>query len=377
MTYILCIIYIIFIYYYVFLLNLYNNKNISDIDNNKISIFNQIKQNIINTKPKLGKTNFGLVIKNGYPIIKLITNLYGHIAVFELASYVEQLVDIFYVGNIRDGIYLRQNGIKKPIMVLYLTNPANINLVLEYDLEIIIPSIEWYNLAKNNLNCYSKQIKTHIWFDSGLGKEGLKTHSEIIKLYIFLKKMSNIKLVGLGTKYNTADITYKNSLKKLNNNELPRDIIKQHLDFKKLVNTISDPNLIIHTACSFEVRKNFIESYFGSNGSVRLGSMIYRNITWTQPVLEIKIMSESDCYGYFCEKTDKNPTSNKFKMGLIKNYLSLQTDKLNNLLLYDKNNNKQEIKFNYEPMTFKINSKSKLKIGSEIQLIYDDLFSYK
>ena len=121
---------------------------------------------------------FGLVLKNGYPIIRLISNAYGYNAIFELASYVEKYVDIFYVANIMDGIYLRLRKIKKPIMVLYLIDPEKINLAINYDLEIIIPSIEWYYLAKghlnkskskSNTNIKSKQIKAHMWCDSGMG----------------------------------------------------------------------------------------------------------------------------------------------------------------------------------------------------------------
>ena len=357
---------------------------LTDSDSNKNLIFNQIKQNIIQTKTKLGKTRFGLVLKNGYPIIRLISNAYGYNAIFELASYVENYVDIFYVANIMDGIYLRLRNIRKPIMVLYLIDPKKINLVIKYDLEIIIPSIEWYYLAKGHLNksksksnIKSKPIKAHIWYDSGMGKEGKISHSEILNLYLFLKARPNIKLIGLGTKYNTSDISYGTSLTKLKTKNIPTDLIIQHLNFVKLVKTISDPNLIIHTACTFEVRRDFVESYFGSKGAVRVGTLIYRNIKWFQPLLEIKTMSETDCYGYYCEKTEKNPSNKQFQMGVIKNYLSLQTEQLNDLRVYDKENKLQKnILARYDPLAFKINPKSNLKVGSVLTFVYDDLFAY-
>ncbi len=359
---------------------------LTDSDSNKNLIFNQIKQNIIQTKTKLGKTRFGLVLKNGYPIIRLISNAYGYNAIFELASYVEKYVDIFYVANIIDGIYLRLSGIKKPIMVLYLIDPDKINLVIKYDLEIIIPSIEWYNLAQPyinksntniNTNTKSKQIKAHIWCDSGMGKEGKISHSEILSLYLFLRARSDIKLIGLGTKYNTSDISYATSLTKFKRKSIPTDIIIQHLNFVKLVKTISDPNLIIHTACTFEVSRDFTESYFGSNGAVRVGTLIYRNIKWFQPLLEIKTMSDADCYGYYCEKTEKNASNKQFQMGLTKDFLKLQTEQLNDLKLYDKENKLQKnILARYDPLAFKFNSKSKLRVGSILTLIYNDLFAY-
>jgi hypothetical protein len=364
-------------------INKTNKVNLKNNDLMKYQIFNQIKQNIINLRAKLGQTHFGMVIKNGYPIIRLISNAYGYMAIFELASYVEKYVDIFYVANIKDGIYLRLNNIKKPIMILYLIDPVNINLIINHDLEIVIPSIEWYYLAQSFINksyygSENKQIKVHLWYDSGLGKEGFKTHSDILALYSFLKERSDIELIGLGTKYNTADKSYVNSLSKLKNKSLPTDVVIQHLNFVKLVKRLADPNLIIHTACSFEVGRDFTESYFGSNGSIRVGTLIYQNIKWSQPLLEIKIMSDTDCYGYYCEKTPQNQSNKKYQMGLIKNYLSLQTEQLNDLKIYDKENNLQKIILGrYDPLTFKINPKSELKVGSSIKLIYSDLFAYK
>jgi len=356
-----------------------NNKKLTDSDSNKISIFNQIKQNIIKIRQKIGRTRLGMVLKNGYPIVRLISNAYGYMAISELASYVENYVDIFYVANITDGIYLRLNGIKKPIMVLYLIDPSKINLAINYNLEILIPSIEWYILAKNYIKSNNfKPIKAHIWYDSGMGKEGFKSHSDIITLYLFLKARPDIKLIGLGTKYNTSDTTYATSLTKLNQKSLPTDLVIQHLNFVKLVKTISDPKLIIHTACTFELDRNFVESYFGSNGSIRVGTLIYRNIKWSQPLLEIKTMSDTDCYGYYCEKTPQNQSNKQYKMGLIKNFLSLQTEQLNYLKIYDKENNLQKIILGrYDPLTFKFNPKSNLKVGSILTFIYNDLFAYK
>jgi hypothetical protein len=389
------IIFMILLYLIKFIfINKKNTPNqkfaLTESDSNKNLIFNQIKQNIIQTKTKLGKTRFGLVLKNGYPIIRLISNAYGYNAIFELAFYVEKYVDIFYVANIIDGIYLRLSGIKKPIMVLYLIDPEKINLVIKYDLEIIIPSIEWYYLAQSylnksnsnintntNTNTKSKQIKAHMWCDSGMGKEGKKSHSEILSLYLFLKARPNIKLIGLGTKYNTRDVSYATSLTKLKTKNIPTDLIIQHLNFVKLVKTISDPDLIIHTACTFEVRRDFTESYFGSKGAVRVGTLIYRNIKWYQSLLEIKTMSDTDCYGYYCEKTEKKPSNKQFQMGLIKNYLSLQTEQINDLKLYDKENKLQKnILARYDPLAFKINPRSNLKVGSVLTFVYDDLFAY-
>jgi alanine racemase len=375
------------------LLLIFNNKQNPKITQyfktGSVNIFDQIKRNIIKIKSNIGSTRFGLVIKYGYPIIRLISNMYGYLAVFDLAKYVESYVDIFYVANIYDGINLRKVGIKKPIMVLYLIEPSNINLITKYDLEIIVPSLEWLSLVKVHQNQRSDQIsgqksdqkiKAHLWLNSNLGKEGANTSDEVFNLYQELKKIPYIKIIGLGTKYNTSDLSYFNSLAKLKS--LPTDIFVQHKIFSDLVKKINNPKLIIHTACTFEVARNFTESYFGSNGAVRVGTLAYRNIVWKQKLLDIRSASYADCYGYYCERTAKSVTktdsNTKFKMGLIKNYLSLQTEQMNDLKVFDSNGIKQDIVLHrYDPITFKLNPESNLKIGSDIVLSYNDLYAYK
>jgi len=370
------VILIIFIVIFYLRQSIVKHNNTKRIPKDLINIFDQIKNNIKHIKNKIGDTRFGFVLKHIYPIVRFISNSYGYTMIFELAKYVEEYVDIFYVANISDAICLREAGIRKRIMVLYLIDPSKINQIIEYDLEIIVPSIEWLDLIDIKV-IKNRRIKTHLWLNSNLGKEGANTTEEVITLYRKLKQIPYIKIVGLGTKYNTSDESYFNSLKKLKS--IPTDLIVQHNVFSDLVKRINDPDLMIHTACTFEMTRNFTESYFGSKGCVRVGGLIYRDIIWEQDILDIRSAKDSDCYGYYCEKTKKRIKEDRnFHIGMVKNYLSLQIHQMDDLKIFDTNGNELEIILvRYDPIIFILNNKSNQKIGSKVIFKYNDLFAYK
>jgi alanine racemase len=358
-----------------------NNKN-------KIpSIFEQIKQNIIKIKNKYkigltnGKTQFGFVIKDGYSIIKQLYTMYGHKAIGLLAKFVEDEVDIFYVANIFDGVLLRNYGITKSIMVLYYIEPSQVDYAEKYNLEIVIPNINYINIIIKNIK---NNINGHLWLESGLGKEG-NNMSELLALYYLIKKNKDInkkiQIVGIGTKYNTSNIKYKSNIKCLN--KIPNDIIQQHKHFKSLIKIINNPKLNIHTACTFEVSRNFSDSYFSS---VRVGTLIYRNIILQSPIIHISNRKKNDCLGYYCEDTLKlnnffNKTTKKIKIGLLKNGImpsseikifaqSTNSVGLSNLIEL------KPLLTNYDPYAIIIPEKLNLKVGDYVIIKSNDLYAY-
>ncbi len=384
LLFVLCVIYLI--------LCKYNNTKQNE---NKIvktfkipSIFEQIRQNIIKIKNKykIGisnkKSRFGFVVKEAYPIIKHLNAMYGHNAIGILAKFVEDDVDIFYVANILDGVLLRNYGVAKSIMVLYYIEPLYIEYADKYNLEIVIPNIDYVNVIVNNIK---NKISGHLWFESGLGKEG-NDLIELLTLYYSIKKNKDIndkiQIVGIGTKYNTSNINYKSDIKYLN--KIPNDILEQHNKFKSLIKIINDPTLNIHTACTFEVSRNFSDSFFSS---VRIGTLAYRNIMFKSPIIHISYRKKNDCLGYYCEDTQKmnnffNKTTNKIKIGLLKNGI-MPSDEIKIFAHIINSNNKTNfIELNtllngYDPYAIIIPKNLNLKVGDYVVIKSNDLYTYK
>lgn len=329
-------------------------------------IFKQIETNILKVKPRIANNvKFGFVIKTGYPIIRYLMNKYGNRAVYKLAQYVEKYVDIFCISSIHTGIHLRKNNIKKPILILYLIEPSDVYLAEKYDLQIVIPSLEWYNIAKPYI---VNKIRAHLWFDSNLGKEGVTNENDLVTLYNNIKKLDKVDLVGIGTKYNTEDSKYNyTSEYKL---KIPTDIVNQHNKFKLILDKINDNKLIVHTACSFEVFRNYKDSYFNMT---RIGTLLYGNIKFKQCILDIKYKNTHDCFGYLCVNSKRLQPNRFVRLGLLKNILQLDYRTKNNITVYY-NNNKLEILYDdYDPIAIIVTDD--IKIGDYVTIVYDERFT--
>jgi len=356
---------IYFILLVLWIINIKKEKKINKISS-KYETFYQVKQNILKIKQNTGTTNFGLVVKDFYGVIKYLNNRYGSNTKYELIKYLENDIDWVFFANINEGVDLRKYNFKKPIMILYLTEPYQIQLSQKYILDIVIPSLNWYNIAKKYININSNKIRTHLWFDSNLGKEGVNTWDELKTLYDKLKNEKMIDLVGLGTKYNTK-YTSKNY------NIIPSDIIKQHKKFKKIIKDINNPQLKIHVACSYEISSQFKDSYFDI---IRIGSLAYRNIQWEQNILDIKIKKSNDCFGYYCIDTNDTKPIKKIKIGLVKNLARPLFSQKSFIRVFTQDGTELKIMlFNYDPFIVIIPDNIDLKINSKIIIKYNDTFT--
>ncbi len=312
-------------------------------------IFSQIRNNIINLKKK--DIKFGCVIKNGYPVIEHLIFTYDVSVIGELALYVNDIVDYFIVSYLDFGIILRKVNITKPILLLNIQEFNVIEKVEDYNLEMIMPNLSYYNIAKKSIK---NQLKVHLWFDSGFKRGGINSEEEFINFYKYLSNKDNINIIGIGTKYST----------KINNGKLNDDIILQHNRFKKLINhsSFNNKNLLIHATASKEVDNDFTESYFDM---IRVGYKIYRFVKWNQQIIDIFEVSKEDCIGYYCGNSIL--TKEDGKVGIIKNNMRLALDTIKGIRI---NNNKKIIFFNYDIIGFRLDDN--MKIGSYVEIFCNE-----
>ena len=107
------------------------------------------------------------------PMIK--ANAYGH-GVDGVAPFIEPFVDYFGVAIVEEGVHLRKLGITKPILVAGGTLPEQIQYFAEYDLTLTGSSVEVLDAANNVSQKYGKRIKTHLKFDTGMERVGVREY---------------------------------------------------------------------------------------------------------------------------------------------------------------------------------------------------------
>ena len=136
---------------------------------------------------------------------------YGHGAV-QVANVLHNIVDIFAVATVEEGIELRQAGIRNPILVLFTTLPETVDEIISYELT---PTIDNWNLAtrlneavlsRNSLLQLVPIQKAYIHLDinTGMNRSGIP-HLEVRDFIDKLNTLNRLELEGITTHLATAD----------------------------------------------------------------------------------------------------------------------------------------------------------------------------
>ena len=118
---------------------------------------------------------------------------YGHGSVEIARSATKLNIKFFGVANAKEGILLRENGIKGEIIILGPSIKEEIDDIVSYDL---IPSISDLDFAVRLNRSVGKRIKVHLEVDTGMGRGGFLERD----LYKDIKKLwslKNLEMEGL------------------------------------------------------------------------------------------------------------------------------------------------------------------------------------
>lgn len=139
--------------------------------------------------------------KKFFAVVK--ADAYG-LGAIEVSKYIEDDIDIFCVANIEEAIELRENGIKKDILVLGYIHPKNYLYIEKYNLIVTIYN---YDIAKE-LNDISN-IRAHIKLETGHNRLGFQTDELFYNnSLVEIKKINqfeNINIEGIYTHFSSAD----------------------------------------------------------------------------------------------------------------------------------------------------------------------------
>lgn len=188
---------------------------------------------------------------------------YGHGAI-EFARILEKYDYVygFAVATADEGIELRINGIRKPVLVLGYTFKSSYHSMITYS---IMPTIISYDMAKEfNDECVrmNATCNVHIKVDTGMGRIGFRDNKDDLNTIVEISKLSNIKLQGLFTHFAKADeedLSYSR---------------KQLETYHDIVNKLSERGItfdILHCANSASIIQ-FKEAAFDM---VRAGIILY------------------------------------------------------------------------------------------------------
>jgi len=133
------------------------------------------------------------------PVIK--ANAYGH-GMLQVAKCLSD-ADGFAVAQIAEAIYLREQGIDKPISVFQgFANADQLQQIIKYNLRTTIFQIGQIDLLESNQAASTMDVWLKI--NTGMGRLGVQL-DEVDQSYQRLQKIKNINQIGLMMHFANAD----------------------------------------------------------------------------------------------------------------------------------------------------------------------------
>ena len=146
-------------------------------------------------------------IRSDAKIIAVIKmDAYGHGAV-KFAETMETLDDIwgYAVATIDEAIILRNNGIKKHILVLGYTFPEQYEDLITYQVRPTIYSLEMAKAFSRVMEQKQKSIPVHIKIDTGMSRLGYQVCAESADEIAQISNLPHMMIEGIFTHFSRAD----------------------------------------------------------------------------------------------------------------------------------------------------------------------------
>lgn len=131
---------------------------------------------------------------------------YGHGAV-EVSRRLE-LINVFHLGvaSIDEGIELRVNKIKTPILIMSGIMPWDeITTLLEYDLKPVVYDLTSLAMISEMAKDFQSPLKIHLKFDTGMGRLGFMT-DDSSRVMDLVEGIENIRIDGLMSHFASSEI---------------------------------------------------------------------------------------------------------------------------------------------------------------------------
>lgn len=144
------------------------------------------------------------------PKAKIMTlvkaNAYGHGMVEVAKILLENGADYLAVARINEGIALRQEGIKAPILILSYTFTDLCEDLIKYNLTQTVYSLDYATKLNENCLLLKGQVKIHLKVDTGMGRIGFMADSkEVMEEAFKISKLDKLEIEGIYTHFAKAD----------------------------------------------------------------------------------------------------------------------------------------------------------------------------
>ena len=165
--------------------------------------------------------NLDAIVKNVYNLMALTKENTGALAVVKADGYghgdvavakaVAQKVTGYAVATLDEAVNLRENGVKKPILVLGYVDPYEFDILVSHEITATVFDVETAQLLADAARVQKKQAHCHIKVDTGMRRIGLEPDENGIAIVKQITALKELSADGIFTHFAASDETDKTS----------------------------------------------------------------------------------------------------------------------------------------------------------------------
>lgn len=165
--------------------------------------------------------NLDAIVKNVDNLMALTKENTGALAVVKADGYghgdvavakaVAQKVTGYAVATLDEAVNLRENGVKKPILVLGYVDPYEFDILVFYEITATVFDVETAQLLADAARVQKKQAHCHIKVDTGMRRIGLEPDENGIAIVKQITALKELSADGIFTHFAASDETDKTS----------------------------------------------------------------------------------------------------------------------------------------------------------------------
>ena len=153
--------------------------------------------------------NLSVVRKHLHPQTQLMgivkADAYGHGAVPVARTLLEGGANALGVAICEEGIELRENGIKAPILIMGFTPEPLLREVVRLDLTQTVFSLNGALALANEAARFNKRVKIHIKIDTGMSRLGFLPNPQSVQQICKIAANPHLYVTGIYTHLATSD----------------------------------------------------------------------------------------------------------------------------------------------------------------------------
>lgn len=231
------------------------------------------------------------------PEVKLMaivkSNAYGH-GIFTFSSYAEPYIDWFGVDSLREGVNLRQQGIRKPILVLGYTLPHYYEEAAAHDI-----ALTFYNTEEIPTLRRTRNLRIHLKIDTGMHRQGIYPEN-LPKFLSLLGKGDHVQGIytHLGSAKRMIPQFEKFTQLQIARFRDARAMLEEHVGRRILAHAAATAGTLNYPESHFDMIRSGIGLYGGSQGEMRIPVSLKPVLAWKTMVAQVKPVSEAGYVGY-------------------------------------------------------------------------------